>query len=187
MATQMKVNKLNTLPGTYEASALYLVKSADANLLDLYVASNDGNSVRRIISKSDINTMINAAVAASSSSTIVADITARNALNPAVITIAYVLDATADNTVTAGGATYIYNTTGSTWIKIAEFESMDVVLQWTNIQNRPTSLVSEIDDAVGKRHDHANSTTLAKWGQDGNGNPTYDGNNLQVYLNSDQW
>ena len=66
---------------------------------------------------------------------VVADITARDALTPTEGLIAYVVDATGDSTVKSGGASYIYD--GSNWIKISEFESMDMIIDWTDIQNKP--------------------------------------------------
>ena len=66
---------------------------------------------------------------------VVADITARDALTSEEGLIAYVVDATGDSTVTSGGASYIYD--GSNWIKISEFESMDAVINWTDIQGKP--------------------------------------------------
>ena len=33
------------------------------------------------------------------------------------------------------GPPYIYD--GSNWIKISEFESMDMIIDWTDIQNKP--------------------------------------------------
>ena len=68
-------------------------------------------------------------------SKVVADITARDALTTAEGLIAYVVDATGDSTVKSGGASYIYD--GSNWIKISEFESMDMIIDWTDIQNKP--------------------------------------------------
>ena len=187
MSVQMKVHKVNTLPGALEASALYIVKSAETGLLDLYVSANDGLTARHIISKTEIQSMVNTAVAGASNIFVVPDIAARDALTPTVVTQAIVVDATDDTSVKLGSATYVYDPVGTAWSKIAEHESMDVVLQWANIQGRPSSTVAEIDDAVAKKHAHANLTTLDKFGQDGNGQPTYDGKNLHVYLSSDQW
>ena len=70
-----------------------------------------------------------------SNAKVVADITARDALTTAEGLIAYVVDATGDSTVKSGGASYIYD--GSNWIKISEFESMDMIIDWTDIQNKP--------------------------------------------------
>ena len=187
MSVQMKVHKVNALPGTMEASTLYLVKSAEAGLLDLYVSSSDGLEARHIVSKTEIQSMVNSAVAGTSNIFVVADIAARDALAPTVITQAIVVDATGDATVQLGSATYVYDTVGAAWRKIAEHESMDLTLKWSGIVGRPTSTPAEIDDAVGKRHVHANATTLDKFSQDGDGQPKYDGKNIHVYLSSDQW
>ena len=52
-----------------------------------------------------------------------------------------VVDATADPTVSSGSAWYVY--TGYGWAKTAESESMDVVLEWANIQGKPTAFPPE--------------------------------------------
>ena len=85
-----------------------------------------------------------------------------------------VTDASADETVTAGWAIYRkrvdtnpasldytkVNGDDAGWQKIAEKESIDVALEWSAINNRPQSSVSDIDDAVSKKHEHANKSTL---------------------------
>lgn len=187
MAVEMKVHKVNALPGTLEPSTMYMVKSGVAGLMDIYVSSNDGSEARHIISRTEIQDMVNSSVASTSHIYVVADIAARDALAPEVVTQALVIDATADVTVQAGAATYVFDPVGDVWSKIAEHESLDVVLTWASIQGRPTSTVAEIDDAVGKRHVHANATQLDKIDEDGNGLMTYDGANIHAYLSSDQW
>jgi len=63
---------------------------------------------------------------------VVADIAARDALTDLDTgDLAYVTDASADGTVTSGAALYVYN--GSSWQKIAEFESMDVTIVPDNL------------------------------------------------------
>lgn len=52
-----------------------------------------------------------------------------------------VVDATGDSTVSSGAAWYVY--TGYGWAKTAEAESMDVVLEWADIQGKPTSFAPE--------------------------------------------
>ena len=70
---------------------------------------------------------------------VVATIAARDAIaNPFTGMSAFVEDASGDTTVNSGGAYYIYN--GTAWVKTAEAESMDVVLQWTAIQGKPDTL-----------------------------------------------
>lgn len=77
-----------------------------------------------------------------------------------------VTDASADSTVASGWAIY-RRKVGATdltkldsWQKIAEAESLDVVVSWDNIQGKPTSAVADIDDAVAKKHAHANAAVL---------------------------
>lgn len=90
---------------------------------------------------------------------VVATIAARDAIaSPFAGLRVHVIDATADTSVTTGWAEYLY--TGSAWTKVAEKESIDVVLDWANIQNKPTSTVANIDDAVAKKHTHANQAIL---------------------------
>lgn len=89
---------------------------------------------------------------------VVNDIAARDALTPVSGMRVHVIDATGDSTVNLGWAEYLY--TGSEWTKVAEKESIDVVLAWANIQNKPTSSVTNIDDAVAKRHAHSNAAIL---------------------------
>lgn len=67
---------------------------------------------------------------------VVANITARNILDTFEGLRCHVLDATADETVTSGWAEYLY--TGSSWVKTAENESIDIVLDWSNVTNKPT-------------------------------------------------
>ena len=66
---------------------------------------------------------------------IVQNITARNALHAFAGLHVLVLDASADETVETGGAEYVYN--GSSWVKIAELNDLDAIIQWENIQNKP--------------------------------------------------
>lgn len=51
-----------------------------------------------------------------------------------------VLDATGDPTVSSGWAEYVYDANSTSWIKLSEKESMDIVLDFANIQNVPDVL-----------------------------------------------
>ena len=89
-------------------------------------------ALKGLPTKSDIQSLIDATVAdAASKTSIVDDITARDALVPDNGDIAYVIDASGDATVNAGGATYIYRSSNTTWIKQSEAESMDLSLEWS--------------------------------------------------------
>lgn len=84
---------------------------------------------------------------------IAANIAARNAMTGLFAGLnVYVTDATADPTVSSGGAYYLYD--GTNWIKTGESESLDLVLQWANIQGRPSTLPANGGnaDTVGGKH-----------------------------------
>jgi hypothetical protein len=89
---------------------------------------------------------------------VVATLAERDALQQFSGLRCHVIDATADVTVTSGWAEYLSD--GVTWTKTAEMESLDVVLDWSNVQNKPLSTVSDIDDAVTRRHTHLNKAIL---------------------------
>lgn len=182
----LRIERVLALPGTLTPSTMYVVKSAEAPFAELYFSNADGSEARHIINKSEINTMITDAVASFSNIQVVADITARDALVLDHNALVLVLDATADTTVTTGAALYVYQLSTTTWYKVSEFESLDVVLTWASIQNKPTSSVADIDDAVTKRHTHTNKTTLDKIGENADG-VTFDGNNVEAFIANAAW
>jgi hypothetical protein len=154
-----RAEKVLALPGTLTPNTIYLVTDADADLLQLHVSSSDGASSRHVPTMAEINTVIANATSNANGINVVADIAARDALDfalPSVMVL--VVDATDDNSVLTGAATYVND--GSSWIKIAEHESLDVTLEWANIQNGPTSTVAAIDAAVTASHSHTNKAVL---------------------------
>lgn len=189
MATQFKIRVVNALPSTYEPTTMYVVKSADTAHMELYVSDAQGANVRHILNQSEVQDMINSAISTAlgqyNTATVVADINARNALNPTTNEVVLVLNATADSTVQSGAATYIYNTADQTWYKISEAESMDLILKWENVVGRPTSAVADIDDAVAKRHVHANKAVLDDIG-DKDGFLSYKGKYVGV-IDTPEW
>lgn len=85
---------------------------------------------------------------------VVNDIAARDGLeSPNQGDLCWVKDATADATVSTGAAQYIYD--GSAWVKIAEAESMDLVVNWADIQGKEA-----VETAMAKAHEHANADIL---------------------------
>lgn len=48
-------------------------------------------------------------------------------------------------------------------------------IRWTEVQDGPSSMVADIDLAVQQRHEHSNKSVLDKFGEDVEGNPTFDG------------
>ncbi len=150
-----RAEKVLALPGTLTANTIYLVADTDADLLQLHVSSSDGFSARRVPTMADIN----AVIGAPNGIIVVQDIAARDTLGFALPSkMVLVIDATGDGTVLSGAATYVND--GTSWIKIAEHESLDVTLEWASIQNGPTSSVAAIDQAVTNSHTHANKAVL---------------------------
>lgn len=86
----------------------------------------------------------------------------------------HVKDATGDETVEKGWAEYIYQP-DLTFHKIAEGESLDVVLNWNDIIGKPESEPTQIDAAVLQQHHHANKTELDQLSDDGADHLLYKG------------
>ena len=169
----LKFHKVTVLPGSLEPDSFYFVSSGAH--AESYITTSDGTA------KSIGNTAMITAIAND-------HISARDALTATATLnrIILVLDAAGDPTVNAGAALYVWNEGTSTINKVAEYESMDFSLTWASIQGRPTSSVSQIDDAVTKRHTHANMTTLDKLGDSG-GSLTYDGQAVSANWNTTNW
>ncbi len=183
-----RIEKVTALPDPLTANTVYLVApSSKPNYVEMYVTGTSSSTVKRIINSDDVQAMIDASLAGFSSIQIVADISARNALSPTTPVVVLVLDASADPTVTSGAATYIYNTGTSSWVKISEWESLDLSLTWDAIQGKPSSSPAEIDDAVSKRHTHTNMTQLTKVGEDGSGIFQYNNQYPKIAWDAATW
>ena len=89
---------------------------------------------------------LRALAAGKGTTSVVDDIAARDGLSPAEGDSCWVKDATADDTVTQGAALYIY--ADGQWVKMAEAESLDVIINWASIQNKPTASTTAIDSAA---------------------------------------
>jgi len=181
MATY-SVYKETALPATLEANAIYLITaSGNTDYLEVYVANQAGDATRRLPTEADIQALINLQVDAVNNVRVADDITDRDALTglPTNVKV-IVIDATDDPSVDSGGAEYVSTDGGTTWTKTSESESMDAVLNWSNIVGGPTSSPANIDDAVTKRHVHANKTELDKISEDADGHATYAGDALVI-------
>lgn len=186
MAT-FKIYRETALPGTLQPYAVYLIApAAKPDYIEIYATDATGAVARRSLTDTDVQTMIDASATAAGQIQVLADIAARDALSPTSSWYVYVKDASGDATVASGGATYLWDTTGTTWVKISESESLDVALTWTALQNKPTSAVADIDDAVAKRHAHANMTELSNIGEAG-GEMTYKGTQVKTEWSSTGW
>jgi hypothetical protein len=185
----IKIHKTTSLPGTLEGHSVYLVApSAKPDYVEMYVTNADGSAARRIINSDDIQAMIDASIAASTAKIeIVNDIAARDALTKINGKYVLVLDASADPTVNSGAASYVWRSATNEWIKLTEYESLDLVVTWSMIQGKPTSSPSAIDSAVANSHTHTNMTQLGKIGEDSNGDFTYNGNPPRARLETAGW
>lgn len=163
---QLTYHKVATLPGTLENNAIYYVKGGGDTYADIVITDSSGNGVQAI---SDARILAVTGGAGTPELEIVADITARDALSLSQNTLVLVQDATGDATVDSGAAMYMWNQTGSTFIKVTEFESLDVVVNWGDVVGRPTSTPAQIDQAVTDSHTHANKATLDLITSEGSG------------------
>ena len=54
----LNVQKVNTLPGTLDSNACYMVKSAAPGLVDLYFTSNDATDIRHSVKSGDVSSYL---------------------------------------------------------------------------------------------------------------------------------
>jgi len=183
-----KIYKETALPVTREPNSVYFVApAANPPALEIYVTSTDGSTERHTITRSEVQAMIDAAAIGNGPNApalVVSDLATRDALQASEGLIVLVADATDDPSVTSGGATYVYTTE---WVKISETESLDLVLSWNNLLNRPNSTPTAIDAAVANSHTHANRTQLDRISQDAEGNLTYNGSLPVIAWDSTGW
>jgi hypothetical protein len=182
-----KIYRETTLPATPVNDSLYVVvPSGSLNYFELYAVNSSG-VIRRIPTEADIDAKISTALSSFSSLEVVNTIAERDTLTPTSNTQVLVKNATGDATVTSGAATYIYETSTSTWTKISESESLDVILNWANIVGKPTSTPAQIDSAVTNTHTHTNKTQLDLLGQNVGGELTYNGVQVKTEWSSTGW
>ncbi|MDX2008211.1 MAG: hypothetical protein SFU83_23455 [Meiothermus sp.] len=184
----LKFHQVTALPGTLEPDSFYYVLAAGGNTyVEAYITDNSGNP-KAIGNTARTNALIAAQISALNQVYNVANIAARNALAASLGSNALVLvtDATGDATVASGAAMYFWNDSGETWTKVAEYESMDVVVQWANITGKPTSTPAQIDSAVANAHTHSNKSTLDKLTDPG-GSLLYNGNAISSDWSTNDW
>lgn len=181
--------KVTALPGSLLPNTMYLVApSGFPNALEVYVSDAAGTASRRTLQRSEVQAMIDAAVAGGTGGAIIVDdIAARDAVTADNAQSVFVVDASADPTVDTGWATYIWRESTSSWIKTGENENLDVVLTWSRLTDGPTSSPAQIDQAVADRHTHSNKTQLDQIGQDTDGNLTYGGSRPLTPLGDEAW
>ncbi|WP_425327685.1 hypothetical protein [Pseudomonas nitroreducens] len=170
--SQVQFFKVTTLPGTLQPDSFYYV--SNGSYAESYITDQAGVA-KALGNSAMINALITDALSSLPSSgapvLFAADIAARDALESGLTQAVFVLvqDATGDPTVDAGAALYAWNPSTSTWLKVAEYESMDLEFTWDALQGKPTSTPSQIDSAVSLAHSHANKATLDNLSADADG------------------
>lgn len=183
-----QIFKETSLPGTLQPHSIYLVApAARPDFVEIYVTGINSATVKRVIDQAQVQAMIDTALSGMGGLSVVDNIAARNALTPTSNALVLVLDASADNTVTSGSATYVYRVSTSSWIKVSESESMDLVFNWSGIQGGPSSTPAQIDAAVSASHSHANLTLLNELSENVQQDLLYRGEPIRPYLTSAEW
>lgn len=186
---QVKFYKVASLPEPMEPNAFYYVENG--TYTESYLTNNAGVA-KSVGNSSMINALVSEALAVWSGNaaalSIVPDIAARDALivNATANMMILVVDASGDATVDSGSALYAYDFTAQVTYKLAEYESMDVVLQWNSIEGRPTSSVTQIDSAVALSHSHNNKAVIDKL-TEVDGRLRYDGKSINPEWTTNNW
>ena len=183
---EFKTHRVTELPASLEAYSVYYVAPAGTtDYVEIYVSSADGSTARRVINEADVRTLISEEMSSLAEIHVYDTIEARDEAGVTESQFAFVVDASGDETVSAGGASYVYNKIAAVWVKTSESESMDLIFSWDKIVGKPTSTSVAIDDAVSKAHTHTNKNALDKIGEDVSGNFTYGG--TAISGGSAQW
>lgn len=126
----LTIARVNALPTPVVPNTIYLVPQS-ATELKIVTVGNTAADIRTSFVKDDVQNLISQAIGAldlSNSAQYAATIAARDALTLTKNSFVLVADATDDVTVKAGAAMYFYNVSDDSWLKIAEYESLDVVI-----------------------------------------------------------
>ena len=175
---------VRTIPDERMPSTVYFLRSETGGLVDIYLTDKTGTELRHIFGLADAEALIQDSIRSLAGLLVVDNIAERDELDLDRNTQILVLDATGDPSVSSGAANYLYRAETQEFIKISEFESMDVTLTWSNIQGRPTSAPEEIDQAVDATHSHENGDVLSKFSEK-DGSLTYNGETVVVVGQSD--
>ena len=190
---QVRFFKVETLPATLEPNALYYVINND--YVETYLSDNNGNA-KSAGNSTMINNLINEALSGwgggvpnGSTVEFASNIAERDLLatNATTNLMVVVIDASDDPTVDSGSALYGYDLSNETWYKLSEYESMDVVVNWSKIQGRPISTAAQIDSAVSASHSHSNKSVLDKLSESAQNNLLYNGEPIKPQWTQADW
>ena len=179
--SDLKFQKVLALPTTFTPNTIYIVGNGEFNnVAGMYVSDLTGTTVRSIVDVAFTSDLIkNMLAEINSGRTFVVDTYSDlSTVDTNLYTMTMVIDATGDVSVNSGAALYVYRQTTTSWVKISETESNDLVFDWQYLQNKPNATKEEIDAAVAASHSHSNSEVLNKIGEDQEGNITF--NNVVI-------
>lgn len=194
----IKFYKVSALPAELEANAFYFVGGVGSDYAESYLTDSTATPVAKQIGNSEmINDLVDTKIGELERFRVVADIATRDAQEATGQSyMVLVMDASADATVDTGAALYAHDGSTGNFLKVAEYESMDLnfqqiidglVIDWSQIQNGPTSTPAQIDQAVTDSHVHANKVQLDKVGEDADGRLTYDGVTVGATWANNDW
>lgn len=183
----LSIERVISLPDTLRPSTMYVVQGMESDRADIYFSNVHGSTSRHILNELDIQFMIEETLNRYSNIQVLPTIADRDLRAPTQFEIAFVLDASQDPMVNVGSALYLYNLPDHNWIKVAEFESMDMTYQWDHIQGRPNATVTQIDDTVSRRHSHNNKALLDKVSETPDNVLLYNGKAVPVAISVAEW
>lgn len=187
MSLPLTISRVNELPASPAANAIYIVKSEVAGKAELYFTGNNPSTVMSMITHSEvegmISDMVEKAVSDAKSVFIYKDFPSMRRESFDHVVLAYVEDATADPINPAPNAAYIFDPTNNTWIPLPAGKKD---ISWTDIKNGPTSSATSIDLAVAATHSHSNKVTLDKIGESNDG-LTFEGKPVQNITVTSNW
>lgn len=187
----MKVNfnAVLTLPAVLEPSSFYYVQNA--GVAESYLTDSTGKA-KAIGNTAMVSRLIGEHLAewekTSNEMPILADIAAMELYTATLEKNSFILvvDASADATVGSGSALYAFDYSGQIRYKIAEYESMDVVLKWGSLEGRPDSTPAQIDLSVSKSHEHSNKAVIDSLSDDF-GELKYKGKAISTDWSTSDW
>lgn len=177
----LAIKRVTTTPTVFEPSTLYFVRGARAGFFDIIMTGTDVTDVRMTqgIDEARVDEMIGTRMNNFAQALIYDDIAARDAATTSHLTdrMVFVRDAKDDPTVDTrldannqpipSAAFYLFKFDLQEYVKLVDWNDIDLVLNWDAIQGRPVSTPTQIDDAVAKAHPHGNKVILDDLGDNG--------------------
>jgi len=153
----MEIIKVLSLPATLAPNTIYATRDGESGSI-LHLTNRLGS----VVFSTPSLAVIDSRVASVTGGIVVYPTYAAmtGATAPTTNVMIHVIDATGDTTVLDGGATYLYVVATTSYVKISEFESMDLILTWENILNKPAVLAT-LSETAGKLYYNSAEVAMA--------------------------